>query len=67
MSSQFGSFMASGKRTPSTDEVVVALKDLKIKYPSMDAVVLATTLRNRNPHWLLDNLNWVELQDKIDF
>jgi len=28
-------------------------------------VQMATLLRSRHPNWLMDNLNWVELQNAI--
>jgi hypothetical protein len=36
-SPQFASFMASGKKTPTTDEVCAALEAIKEAYPKLDA------------------------------
>ena len=62
----FQTFLSSGKHTPTTEEVIDALKDLKQKMPSLNAEALANQLRVKHPHWVLDELNWVELQDKLD-
>eukprot|EP00616_Rhizochromulina_sp_CCMP1243_P007954 CAMPEP_0118962966 /NCGR_PEP_ID=MMETSP1173-20130426/1090_1 /TAXON_ID=1034831 /ORGANISM="Rhizochromulina marina cf, Strain CCMP1243" /LENGTH=72 /DNA_ID=CAMNT_0006911277 /DNA_START=61 /DNA_END=279 /DNA_ORIENTATION=- len=65
-SPQFAGFLASGKHTPTTDEVVEALNDIKEAYPQMEATAMAQLLRHKHPGWLLDDLNWVELQEKLD-
>lgn len=65
-SPEFQGYLSSGKHTPSTEEVIDALQDLKKKMPGLGAVDLANALRAKHPQWVLDNLNWVELQEKLD-
>mmetsp|Transcript_52817 Transcript_52817/g.67726 ORF Transcript_52817/g.67726 Transcript_52817/m.67726 type:complete len:80 (+) Transcript_52817:73-312(+) len=65
-SAQFASFMASGKKTPSTEEVYNALNAIKAAYPKLEATEMADVLRMKYPQWILDNLDWVGLQTMLD-
>mmetsp|Transcript_25773 Transcript_25773/g.57776 ORF Transcript_25773/g.57776 Transcript_25773/m.57776 type:complete len:92 (+) Transcript_25773:294-569(+) len=57
---------ATGKKTPTTDEVCDALNAIKEAYPRLEATDMAALLRQKYPMWVLDNLNWVELQERLD-
>eukprot|EP00632_Arachnochrysis_sp_CCMP2950_P015953 CAMPEP_0185699432 /NCGR_PEP_ID=MMETSP1164-20130828/6920_1 /TAXON_ID=1104430 /ORGANISM="Chrysoreinhardia sp, Strain CCMP2950" /LENGTH=72 /DNA_ID=CAMNT_0028366367 /DNA_START=99 /DNA_END=317 /DNA_ORIENTATION=+ len=62
----FMSFLTTSKHKPTTDEVVEALADIKRKTPGLKPEELAATLRQKYPMWVLDDLNWAELSEKID-
>jgi len=65
-SAQYYGFLSSGKVTPTTDEVCDALGEIKKSHPHLDAVQMASQLQIMHPQWLMDNLNWVELQERLD-
>ena len=65
-SPQFQAFLHNGQMTPTTDQVCDALEEIKKNYPKLEATQMAAMLRQTKPHWILDNLNWVELQERLD-
>ena len=65
-SPQFHAFMYTGRRTPTTDEVCAALDDIKNNNPDLEATEMASLLRYNRPNWILENLDWVELQRRLD-
>ncbi|KAJ8604510.1 hypothetical protein CTAYLR_000915 [Chrysophaeum taylorii] len=64
-SAYFASFLSSSKHLPTTDEVVEALGDIKKKTPGLSPEDLAAALRTKYPSWLLDDMNWTELAEKM--
>ena len=59
-------YLSTGKHAPTTEEVIDALQDLMNKLPGLGAVDLVIALRAKHQQWVLDNSNWVELQEKLD-
>ena len=62
----FQSFLSNSKKQPTTDEIVDALADLKRKKPGQTAEELAAALRIKYPTWVLDDVDWVDLSNKVD-
>mmetsp|Transcript_38577 Transcript_38577/g.123645 ORF Transcript_38577/g.123645 Transcript_38577/m.123645 type:complete len:85 (+) Transcript_38577:162-416(+) len=65
-SAYFQSFLSNSKKQPTTDEIVDALADLKKKKPGQSPEELAVALRVKYPTWVLEDVDWVDLSDKVD-
>ena len=57
-----------GKRTPTVDEVVAALKSIQAapEHQGESPEQMAATLRGKCPHWVLEDLDWVKVGRKMN-